>query len=86
MRQVGDFLRIGSVGVVVSEMHTGVGEAKVIAESDLLYLREDVGAIKDDLFATEEAATAADEVALRLSPGCVQEAPVRGDGGMDGGR
>lgn len=71
--QVGDFLRIGSVGVVVSEMHNGKEDAypDVIDETDLFYLREDVGAIKDDLFNTEEATTAEQETRLRVSPGCV---------------
>ncbi len=105
--QVGDFLRIGSVGLIVSELHPGdehgrgggggeaghphamdlangggfprersststsVGEA--ITERDLFYLREDVGELRDDLFAQEEAATAAEEgeaaIARGLSPG-----------------
>jgi hypothetical protein len=43
----------------------------VIDETDLFYLREDVGAIKDDLFNTEEATTAEQETRLRVSPGCV---------------
>lgn len=66
--QVGDFLRIGSVGLVVSEMHTGEGQSMVLSEGDLAYLREDVGEIWDDFFATDEAATAADEAAGKPSP------------------
>jgi hypothetical protein len=72
--QVGDYLRIGSVGLVVSEMHTGRDGAVPVAisERDLYYLREDVGELRDDLFAQEEAATAAEEQGRRsLSPGWV---------------
>lgn len=70
--QVGDYLRIGSVGLVVSEMHAGGGPGGgpvAIAERDLFYLREDAGELKEDLFAQEEAATAAEERAGRASPG-----------------
>ena len=75
--QVGDYLRIGSVGLVVSEMHAGGGQGAgadgggpvAIAERDLFYLREDAGELKEDLFAQEEAATAAEERAGRASPG-----------------
>lgn len=69
--QVGDYLRIGSVGLVVSEMHTGQEGAGpvAIAERDLFYLREDAGELKEDFFAQEEAATAAEERAGRVSPG-----------------
>lgn len=61
--QVGDYLRIGSVGLVVSEMHVGEGGggAVAISERDLYYLREDAGELKEDLFSLEEAATAAAE-------------------------
>jgi len=62
---VGDFLRIGSVGLVVSEMHAGgQGEREVLCENDLQYLREDVGAIREDLFLHDEAITAAQEAEL----------------------
>lgn len=76
---MGDFLRIGSVGLIVSEIHTGEGEAVSITEKDLYYLREDVGEIRDDLFALEEAATAADEEMARgNSPGYVSGCFIRG--------
>jgi hypothetical protein len=71
---VGDFLRIGSVGLVVSEMHTGEGQSMVLSEGDLAYLREDVGEIWDDFFATDEAATAADEAVGKASPRWVSKA------------
>lgn len=67
--QIGDFLRIGSVGLIVSELHIGEGSAQSITERDLYYLREDAGAIKEDLFALEEAVTAADEASSNRSPG-----------------
>jgi hypothetical protein len=66
--QVGDFLRIGSVGLVVSEINTGSGDVRTITENDLAYLREDVAAIREDLFSKAEAATAAEEAAEK-SPG-----------------
>ena len=50
------------MGLVVSEMHTGgQAERQVLCESDLQYLREDVGAIREDLFLQDEAYTAAQE-------------------------
>jgi hypothetical protein len=81
--QVGDFLRIGSVGLVVSEINTGSGDVRTITENDLAYLREDVAAIREDLFSKAEAATAAEEAAEK-SPGYVHPGPARGYGGCGG--
>ncbi|KAG5177672.1 hypothetical protein JKP88DRAFT_202330 [Tribonema minus] len=59
--RVGSFLRIGSVGVVVSETHTGPGGVhKCLSWEELTCLKGDIAAIQKDLV-TLEALTAQEE-------------------------
>ncbi|CAM9290338.1 unnamed protein product [Choristocarpus tenellus] len=59
--KLGNFLRIGSVGVVVSEVHTGAGgEHKCLSWEELTCLKGDIAAIQKDLV-TIEALTAQEE-------------------------
>lgn len=45
--KLGNFLRIGSVGVVVSEIHTGAGgEHKCLSWEELTCLKGDIAAIQ----------------------------------------
>ncbi len=63
---LGHFLRIGSVGVVVSEIHTGVpGGSKCLSWEELTRLKGDIAAIQKDL-ASKEALTARQEGSLAL--------------------
>ncbi|CAM9133877.1 unnamed protein product [Discosporangium mesarthrocarpum] len=62
--KLGNFLRIGSVGVVVSEIHTGPGgEHKCLSWEELTCLKGDISAIQKDLV-TIEALTAQEENAI----------------------
>ncbi|KAG5191475.1 hypothetical protein JKP88DRAFT_191611 [Tribonema minus] len=62
--RVGSLLRIGSVGVVVSETHTGPGgEHKCLSWEELTCLKGDIAAIQKDLV-TVEALTAQEEGGL----------------------
>jgi hypothetical protein len=61
--KLGNFLRIGSVGVVVSEINTGVpGEHKCLSWEELTCLKGDIAAMQKDLV-TVEALTAQEEAA-----------------------
>lgn len=49
--KLGNFLRIGSVGVVVSEIHTGAGgEHKCLSWEELTCLKGDIAAIQKVMF------------------------------------
>ncbi|CAM9538837.1 unnamed protein product, partial [Chrysoparadoxa australica] len=61
--KLGNFLRIGSVGVVVSEIHTGVGgQHMCLSWEELTCLKGDIAAMQKDLV-TIEALTAQEESA-----------------------
>ncbi len=65
--KLGNFLRIGSVGVVVSEIHTGAsGEPECLSWEELTCLKGDITAIQKDLV-TNEALTAKEERGRKLA-------------------
>lgn len=56
--KLGNFLRIGSVGVVVSEIHTGAGgEHKCLSWEELTCLKGDIAAIQKVKMHCEERST-----------------------------
>ncbi len=65
--KLGHFLRIGSVGVVVSEIHTGGSDGpQCLSWEELTCLKGDITAIQKDLV-TNEALTAREERGRRLA-------------------
>mmetsp|Transcript_2877 Transcript_2877/g.4329 ORF Transcript_2877/g.4329 Transcript_2877/m.4329 type:complete len:544 (+) Transcript_2877:257-1888(+) len=62
--KVGSFLRIGSVGVVVSEIHNGAGGMhKCLSWEELTRLKGDIAAFQSDLASSEAHTAKEDEIA-----------------------